>query len=213
VRDGFLTEPETKALLSAYGITVSEDRIVATRQQAVAAAQQITFPVVLKAVSRRIVHKSDGGFVHLKLEGERAVAAAFDAIAAAWPDGDEPLAVSVQPMVQGDIELIVGARRDPQFGPLVLVGLGGVFVEVLQDVQMWPAPLNAATALAMLHRLKAWPLLAGARGRAPLDVEAVADAVARLSWLAHDLGPRLIDIEINPLCSRGRRARQHGTAA
>jgi acetyl-CoA synthetase (ADP-forming) len=202
VRDGFLTEPETKALLSAYGITVSEDRIVATRQQAVAAAQQITFPVVLKAVSRRIVHKSDGGFVHLKLEGERAVAAAFDAIAAAWPDGDEPLAVSVQPMVQGDIELIVGARRDPQFGPLVLVGLGGVFVEVLQDVQMWPAPLNAATALAMLHRLKAWPLLAGARGRAPLDVEAVADAVARLSWLAHDLGPRLIDIEINPLIVR-----------
>jgi acetyl-CoA synthetase (ADP-forming) len=77
-----------------------------------------------------------------------------------------------------------------------------VFVEVLQDVQMWPAPLNAATALAMLHRLKAWPLLAGARGRAPLDVEAVADAVARLSWLAHDLGPRLIDIEINPLIVR-----------
>ena len=201
-RDGFLTEPETKALLSAYGIATTQDRIVATRQEAIAAAREIGLPVVLKAVSRRIVHKSDGGFVHLGLENERAVADAFDAIASAWPDGDEAVAVSVQPMVQGGTELIVGARHDPQFGPLALVGLGGVFVEVLRDVQMWPAPVSPPSAAAMLRRLKSWPLLAGARGRPALDIEAVADTVARLSWLAHDLGPRLIDIEINPLIVR-----------
>jgi acetyl-CoA synthetase (ADP-forming) len=105
-------------------------------------------------------------------------------------------------MVQGGTELIVGARHDPQFGPLALVGLGGVFVEVLRDVQMWPAPVSPPGAAAMLRRLKSWPLLAGTRGRPALDIEAVADTVARLSWLAHDLGPRLIDIEINPLIVR-----------
>jgi acetyl-CoA synthetase (ADP-forming) len=85
---------------------------------------------------------------------------------------------------------------------LALVGLGGVFVEVLRDVQMWPAPVSPPGAAAMLRRLKSWPLLAGTRGRPALDIEAVADTVARLSWLAHDLGPRLIDIEINPLIVR-----------
>jgi len=105
-------------------------------------------------------------------------------------------------MVSGEAEVIVGARRDPHFGPVVLVGLGGIAVEILKDVAVAPAPLTLERARAMLDSLRAAPLLHGARGRPPLDVAAVVDAVVRLSWLAADLGGRLVDIEINPLIVR-----------
>ena len=108
----------------------------------------------------------------------------------------------VQPMVRGDAEVIVGVRRDTQFGPVVLVGLGGIAVEILKDVALAPAPVTAERARAMLDALRAAPLLHGARGRPPLDVDAVIDAVMRISWLAADLGAALVDLEINPLIVR-----------
>jgi ATP-grasp domain len=108
----------------------------------------------------------------------------------------------VQEMVRGEAELIIGARRDPQFGPLVLAGFGGVLVEVLEDVQLALAPISKDEALVMLRRLKLWPVLDGARGRPKLDVEAVADSLSRLSWLAADLGGRFGDLEVNPMMVR-----------
>ena len=203
---GFLTEPEAKRLFAGHGIATTRERSVRTADEAVAAAEAIGYPVVAKGVSRQVVHKSDRGLVHLALGDAGAVRAAFDAIAAALAaaggtDGPE---VVVQEMVAGDAELIVGARRDPTFGAQVLVGFGGVMVEILRDVQIATAPVTVEAARAMLRRLTLWPMLDGVRGRPGLDVDAVVETMTRLSWLAHDLGPRLVDLEINPLIVRAK---------
>jgi acyl-CoA synthetase (NDP forming) len=109
---------------------------------------------------------------------------------------------TVQETVEGNAEVIVGARRDPQFGAVVLVGLGGIAVEILKDVALAPAPVSAVRARALIDALTAAPLLHGTRGRPPLDVDAIVDAVVRISWLAADLGARLVDLEVNPLIVR-----------
>jgi acetyl-CoA synthetase (ADP-forming) len=201
---GFLTEPEAKSIFRAYGIATTREQTVRTARDAVIAAETIGFPVAAKGVSRRVVHKSDLGLVRLALADTNAVARAFDEIASALaaagdPDGPN---VVIQEMVRGEAELILGARYDETFGAQVLVGFGGIMVEVLRDIQVASAPLGPEQAHAMLRRLSLWPVLAGVRGRPPLDVDAVADALTRLSWLAHDLGSRLCDLEINPLIVR-----------
>jgi acetyl-CoA synthetase (ADP-forming) len=169
------------------------------------------FPVALKAVSRRIVHKSDVGAVRLGLTSADAVATAaremHDKLRAAGLDAGLE-GFSVQPMIRGEAEVIVGARRDPHFGAVVMVGLGGLAVEILNDVALAPAPLSVERARALITSLRGAPLLSGARGRPPLDVAAVAEAVVRVSWLAADLGPRLVDLEVNPLI-----VRRHGDGA
>lgn len=201
---GFLTEPEAKTLFRCYGIVTTREQTVRTALDAVKAAEAIGYPVVAKGVSRTIVHKSDLGLVHLGLSDADAVTRAFNEItkvvAAAGATG--AAAIAIQEMVRGEAELIVGARYDEAFGPQVMVGFGGVMVEVLRDVRLASAPLARDRALSLLRKLKLWPILDGVRGRPKLDVDAVADTLVRLSWLAYDLGPRLQDIEINPLIVR-----------
>jgi acetyl-CoA synthetase (ADP-forming) len=178
---------------------VTRERFARTEAEAVAAAEAIGFPVVLKGVSRAVVHKSDLGLVKLDLRDAAALRAACAAIQAV----PVPLeGVLVQEMARGEAELILGARHEPGLGPFVLVGTGGVLVEVLRDVQLAPAPLRPADARAMLRRLALWPLLEGVRGRPALDVEAAVKALVRLSWLAADLGPRLAELDLNPLLLR-----------
>jgi acetyl-CoA synthetase (ADP-forming) len=202
---GRLTEPEAKRLLAQYGVPVTREMLAGDSAAAEAAAKSIGFPVVLKGVARDLVHKSDVGAVRLGLRDAEAVRRAWQeitrAVAAALPNSAIDGCV-VQEMVRGDAELIVGARRDPQFGPVVLVGFGGVMVEVMEDVQLALAPVSRDEARGMLQRLRLWPVLAGARGRSPLDVDRVADVICRVSWLAADLGDRLIDLEVNPLLVR-----------
>jgi acetyl-CoA synthetase (ADP-forming) len=209
--EGPLTEGEVKRLLASYGVTVATERPAATPEAAATAAAALGFPVVLKAVSRRIVHKSDVGAVRLGLATPDDVTAAarqmFDTLRAVGLDtGLEGF--SVQPMIRGEIEVIVGARRDPHFGAVVVVGLGGIAVEILSDVALAPAPVSPARAGALIASLRGAPLLTGARGRPPVDVVAIADVVSRVSWLAADLGPRLGDLEVNPLI-----VRRHGEGA
>src|SRR5207253_9475924 len=108
----------------------------------------------------------------------------------------------VQPMVTGGVEIILGARWDTQFGPVVLAGAGGVFVEIVKDAALALAPLAEARARALLESLHVWPLLQGARGRPPGNVSALVDALMRLSWLAHTLGSRLVELDVNPLLVR-----------
>jgi acetyl-CoA synthetase (ADP-forming) len=203
--EGPLTEGEVKRLLAGYGVPVAAERLAATPEAVGAAAAALGFPVVLKAVSRRIVHKSDVGAVRLGLATPDDVTAAarqmLDALRAAGLDGGLD-GFSVQPMIRGEIEVIVGARRDPHFGAVVMVGLGGIAVEILDDVALAPAPVSPERARALIATLRGAPLLTGARGRPPVDVAAIADVVARVSWLAADLGPRLGDLEINPLIVR-----------
>ena len=209
--EGALTEGEVKRLLAGHGVQVAAERLAPTPEAAGAAAAALGFPVALKAVSRRIVHKSDVGAVRLGLGSAEAVTAAaremLERLRGAGLDtGLEGF--SVQAMIAGEAEVIVGARRDPHFGPVVMVGLGGLAVELLNDVALASAPVSLERARAMVAGLRGAPLLTGARGRPPLDVAAVADAVVRVSWLAADLGGRLVDLEVNPLI-----VRRHGEGA
>jgi acetyl-CoA synthetase (ADP-forming) len=196
---GALTEAEAKRLAAAYGIPVTRERFAATAAEALAAAEAIGFPVVLKGVNRSVVHKSDLGLVRLGLGDAAALRAAHSALMAA----PVPLeGVLVQEMARGEAELILGARHEPELGAFVLVGIGGVLVEVLRDVQLAPAPLRAEDAQAMLRRLALWPVLEGVRGRPALDVGAAVETLVRLSWLAADLGPRLVELDLNPILLR-----------
>ena len=199
---GPLTESEVKRLVARYGVRTPREAVAASPAEAAAATADVGFPVALKAVSRDVVHKSDVGAVHLDLASAEEVGATASRMRAAWPTDRTLEGFTVQQMIRGEAEVIVGARRDPHFGAVVLVGLGGLAVEILKDVALAPAPVTPARARAMLASLRVAPLLNGARGRPPLDVDAVADALARVSWLAADLGARLVDLELNPLIVR-----------
>jgi acyl-CoA synthetase (NDP forming) len=207
VPDGPLHQDDVARLVSAYGVRVPVVRRVATPDEAAKIAATLDGPVALKAVSPQIVHKSDAGGVRLDLATPEAVATAAHEMAATLRRTAPAAALEgflVQEMVRGEAEVILGIRRDPHFGPVVIVGLGGIAVEILNDVVLAPAPVSPARARAMLAELRGAPLLNGARGRPPLDVEAVAEALARLSWLAVDLGPRLGELELNPMIVRRR---------
>lgn len=203
--DGRLTEPETKTLLRASGIHTTNDVLAPTPAAAIKQAQDIGYPVVLKGVCRDLVHKSEAGAVKLNI-------ADADALRAAWREIETGLAAHlpgatlagcvVQPMLGGGIELIVGCRWDAQFGPVVIMGSGGVLVEILHDVQMAVAPISPAHAQRLITRLRIAPVLAGARGRPAADIAALADTIAKLSVLAAALGPRLVELDINPLLVR-----------
>lgn len=201
---GALTEHEAKSLIVAYGIRVTQETLAHTEAEALAAAQRIGWPVVLKGVSRAIVHKSDVGLVHLHIADEAALAAAYAAIAAAV-DRHAPgtlEGVLVQEMGTGVAEIFLGAKCDPAFGPMVLAGIGGVLVEALGDVRMAPAPIAPADARALFAGLGLHALLTGLRGKPPADLDAAVDALVRLSWLVADLGPRLVELDVNPMILR-----------
>lgn len=205
VRAGAQTESEVKQLLAAYGIAVAREVTAATPEDAAAAAARVGFPVVLKVVSRDIVHKSDVGAVRVGLQDAAAVAQAAhemeQRLRTTMPQARIE-GYSIQELVHGAAEVIVGARRDPQLGPIVVVGLGGIAVEILNDVAVATAPVSAQRVHEMIEGLRTAALFKGARGRPPLDVAAIADVVERVSWLAHDLGGRLNDLEVNPLIVR-----------
>lgn len=215
-RSGYLSEPEAKALLKAYGIAAAKEELVANKAEAVAAADAIGYPVVLKGVSAKIVHKSDAGLVKVGLADRAALEAAYDQLRAALEQGD-PGATQcvVAEMVRGEAELILGLKRDPQFGPVLMVGAGGVLVELLEDTQLALAPVDAGQAEAMLRRLRVFRLLQGYRGKPALDIAAVIDAMVKLGRLGHDLGARLDELDINPLIVRaaGSTALQGGAVA
>jgi acetyl-CoA synthetase (ADP-forming) len=193
---------DAEALVRAYGIPVPAQATCTTAGAAAEAASRIGYPVVLKGAFSTIVHKSDLGLVKTGIADPHALRAAWDAITqsvAAHGLGAAFLGCLVQQQIAPGLELILSARHDPQFGPFVLVGAGGVLVELVRDIEMAPAPVTRATALAMLRRLRVAALFDSYRGGPAYDIGAAADAVVRLGWLAADLGPRLADLECNPL--------------
>ncbi|MFT3776927.1 MAG: acetate--CoA ligase family protein [Ottowia sp.] len=205
--DGFLTEPEARRLIEAAGIPTTPWRFAPDADAAVRASHELKGPVAVKAVSARIVHKSDVGGVKLNLQGDDAVRAACGDIGeAARAAGVDRLdGYLVTEMWRADAELILGVQHDPDFGPFVMVGAGGVLVELMKDVQLAPAPVSHAAALAMLHRLRSLPLLTGYRGRPAADLNAIADVVVRLGELALASRGRLRELDINPLFVAGGR--------
>ncbi|WP_421954236.1 acetate--CoA ligase family protein [Polaromonas sp.] len=204
---GFVTEPDARRLIEAAGIPTTRWHFAKTADAAVSAAQKLGGAVAIKAVSASIIHKSDVGAVKLGIEGDDQVRTACEAIAAAARAAGVPTLDGwlVTEMWKTDTELILGIQHDPDFGPMVMVGAGGVLVELLKDVQLAPAPLSHATARAMLDALKSRVLLTGFRGRPPANLDAIADALVRLGALAVASKGRLLELDINPLFVAGDR--------
>jgi len=203
-----LSEGASKAFLASYGIPVTREKLALMEDEAVQAAAAIGYPVVLKAESAAIPHKTEAGVVHLALADEHAVRTAYRSIqetVARLPGPPPPAGVSVQEMVSGGIEVIAGVRNDPQFGPVVVCGMGGVLVEVLRDTASALAPVSKAEALDMLRSLKGYKLLAGFRGAKPVALDALAEAIARISELASDQRERLAELDVNPILASADR--------
>ncbi len=194
-----LTERDSKSLLALYGVPVAADRLCTSADEAVAAAREIGFPVVAKVEAAAIHHKSDIGGVVLNLRDADAVAAAYVAIRQATAKEPSVAGVTIQPMVPTGVEMLVGARRDPQFGPLVVFGFGGTLVEVMGDVAVRLAPVSPAEVRLALEGLRMRKVLDGARGNPPCDIDAYCDLVARISRLVADLGEEVAEIDVNPV--------------
>jgi acyl-CoA synthetase (NDP forming) len=192
---------EALEVLEHYGIPTVRSVMAATVEAAVAAAEQMGYPVAVKIVAEQISHKSDVGGVQLNLRNGPAVTAACEDMLArihkAYPQAKID-GVLVQPMITGGRELILGGRQDPQFGPVVLVGLGGIFVEIFEEVMVRVAPISLSVAREMIDGLRGAAILKGARGHQPADTEALAQALLRLSQLLVNF-PEIQEVDINPL--------------
>jgi acetate---CoA ligase (ADP-forming) len=205
-RRGKWSEHDARALLGDAGIPVVPARLAGSAAEAVKAAADFGGPLSVKIVSADILHKSDIGGVVLDVPAdEEAVRAAYRAVVAAAPDGAGIDGVLVSPMRRGGTELLVGVVRDPQWGPVLAVAIGGLFVEVLRDSALAPLPVTPGQAGRLLDRLRGRALLDGVRGAAPADCDALTAVIARIGDLALALGDALESLEVNPLLVDGAR--------
>ena len=198
---GYLPEDQALDVLSAYGLPVPPYRLCSTAEEAVAFARQIGYPVVLRVVSPQIVHKSEAKALALNLADAPAVYQAYDRllghVAAGWPEA-RVRGVLVRPMIPAGHEVILGAKRDPSFGPVLMFGLGGIYVELFEDVTFALAPIGRKAAARMLGRVKATRLLEGLRGSEPADMEGIRECLIRTGQLVSDFD-RIVELDINPL--------------
>jgi acyl-CoA synthetase (NDP forming) len=200
-----LTAAEVAEVLGAYGFPLAPSRLTATVAEAIEAAHAFGYPVVLKAASDAISHKSDVGGVKVDLRNADEVASAFQEIVRKLRPKDAKLRVQVQKMITGGRETILGMTRDAQFGPVLMFGLGGIFVEVMKDVSIRIHPLTDVNARAMVEGIRGFPLLAGARGEKPVDLGFLEECLLRLSQMVGDLEDDLAELDVNPLIVTGDR--------
>ncbi|HWQ62238.1 MAG TPA: acetate--CoA ligase family protein [Negativicutes bacterium] len=196
-----MPEPEAIKLLASYGIGYPAHGVAHTVEEAVRIAEQIGYPVVMKVISPQIVHKSDAGGVRVNLDGAEAVSHAFHKISQAVAEcdaGAEICGMLVCRQEKSGLELVVGKTEDEVFGPVLMFGLGGVFVEVLKDVAFRICPIGKPEALRMINEIKGRRILQGARGSQPLDVEAVADLLVRMSTLVAERKD-ITEVDLNPV--------------
>jgi acyl-CoA synthetase (NDP forming) len=197
-----LTEHQSKELLALYGIPITKETVAASEAQAVEAAESIGYPVAVKLDSPDILHKTEAGGLKLNIKNASELKEAYRQVmenARRYNPKARVNGVLVQEMVAGGTEVIIGVNNDPQFGPTVMFGLGGIFVEILKDVSLRVAPLALDDALEMVREIKGYKILSGARGRAKADIPAIADTLVRVSRLALDLESHLSELDINPL--------------
>jgi acetyl coenzyme A synthetase (ADP forming)-like protein len=196
--DGWLSPEETQELLRCYGLPLVEERIVRTADEAAQAAEELKGKVALKAFAPSLIHKTEAGAVQLDLEGYEDVKAAALEMTRHLNDHDKKLqGFVVQRMAPRGVEMLVGVVHDPQFGPVVACGAGGVQVELLRDVSVRLTPLSYEDASEMIHNLKTFPLLNGFRGGAVYDVAALEDGLLRVSAMVEDL-PQIAELDLNP---------------
>jgi len=196
-----LTEIEAKQVFKAIGVPVVETRLATSRKQAGEIAAEIGFPVVLKIASRDIVHKTDAGGVKVglknKSEVEKAYGEIMTAAKASFPKAKIDGA-AVQSQAPPGTEVIVGVFKDAQFGPVIMFGLGGIFVEVFKDVSFRIVPITKRDAAEMIKEIKAYTLLKGYRGQEPADVAALEDILLKVSGFAEKT-PEIKEIDLNPV--------------
>ena len=196
-----LSEVEAKALLASAGIPVVEAKLATTADDAASIADDIGYPVALKIVSAQITHKSDVGGVVLNVENADAVRTAFGEITEAGTKADAKATidgVSVQRMAEPGVEVITGMTMDPQFGPVLMFGLGGVLVEVLKDVAFRVVPITQRDANQMIHEIQGFPILEGHRGAEPSDVAALERLLVQLSEFI-EAHPDIAELDLNPV--------------
>ena len=196
-----LTEFESKRILKQAGISVVETKLAETQKEAVMLSRKIGFPVALKIASPDVIHKSDSGGVKLSLNNVTGVKKAYDEIVKkvgkAYRDAVVH-GVSVQKMVRPGTEVIIGTSKDPQFGPVIMFGLGGIFVELLKDVSFRVIPVERRDAQEMIQEIKGYPLLQGFRGTEPASIRAIVEIILKISQLVEE-NPRIKELELNPV--------------
>ncbi|MGL3104578.1 acetate--CoA ligase family protein [Bradyrhizobium sp. BR 1432] len=201
-KGGVLTEREGKRLLALYGIPVTREALATGADEAGRIAQDLTFPVVMKVESAEILHKTDIGGVVLNISSAEAAAAAFDQIIASVRSCRPEAKIAgmvVQEMAKPGIEVMLGAKFDPQFGPVIAFGLGGIWVEALKDVRVLMPPFDAADVQAAIGELRAASVLRGARGGTRADLDGLAECIVKFGTLCADLADEIGEIDINPI--------------
>lgn len=204
-----IVEFQAQEILEAYKLPALLSKLATTADEAAAAAEKIGFPIVLKIASEQISHKSEVGGVKVGLKSAEEVHAAFTEVteraAKMRPDANIDGCLIQQMVPAGCKELIIGFKRDPQFGPLLMFGLGGIYVEILKDISFRLAPLSKEDAHNIIREIKTYDLLAGVRGEAPINFEALEDILLRVSQLALDF-PEILEADFNPLMINSERA-------
>lgn len=199
---GTFSEQKGKELLACYGIPTTNDRPAATAEEAVSAAEGIGYPVAVKIDSPEITHKTEADGIRLSLNDADAVKKAFAEVtvnARKYNPEANIRGVLVQEMVTGGTEVLIGSSRDPQFGPTIIFGLGGVFVEVLKDTSLRVVPLTRYDALKMVNEIRGVEILKGFRGSPPADIEALIDTILKVNRLIQDFRDEIEEMDINPL--------------
>ena len=196
-----LAEVESKELLHKAGIPVVDTRLARTKREAVSISKQMGFPVVLKISSPDVIHKSDAGGVKLGLANATQVGKAYSEIVSsikqAYPEA-EIHGLSVQRMAGPGVEVIIGMSKDPQFGPVLMFGLGGILVEVLKDVSFRIVPVSERDARDMIREIKGYPILEGYRGQKPVSIAALEKLIVRVSEFAEN-NPHIAELDLNPV--------------
>ena len=196
-----LTEVESKELLKKAGIPVVEAKLARSKKEAISMGKEMGFPVVLKISSPDVVHKSDSGGVKLGLANATQVGKAYTEIISsvkqAYPEAQIE-GVSVQPMAPSGVEVIVGMSKDPQFGPVLMFGLGGILVEVLKDVSFRIVPVTERDAREMIREIKGYPILEGYRGQKPASIPALEKLIVKVSQFV-EKNPQIKELDLNPI--------------
>lgn len=196
-----LTEVESKEFLKKAGIPVVEAKLAQSKKEAISLSREMGFPVVLKISSPDVVHKSDSGGVKLELANATQVGKAYSEIVSsvkqAYPEA-KIQGVSVQPMAPSGVEVIVGMSKDPQFGPVLMFGLGGILVEVLKDVSFRIVPVTERDAREMIREIKGYPILEGYRGQKPASIPALEKLIVKVSQFV-EKNPQIKELDLNPI--------------
>jgi len=196
-----ILEPEAKEVCRQFQIPVPEFGVAVSKEEAVNLANKIGYPVVLKIISPQVIHKSDVGGVIIGLKSDVEVREAYDRIIERVrkkvPDARVE-GVLVEKMYPSDVEVIVGMTKDPQFGPAIMFGLGGIFVEVLKDVSFRIVPVNEEDAREMIQEIKAYPILAGVRGKEQRDIDAIVKIILKVSELVSRY-KQINQLDLNPI--------------